>query len=451
MSVRITIDFTYIVCFSLMLDIFVWYILSVTLRDMGMILERKRKEEKALVLYHASLRYAVQFIDGNNGQPIVAPQERKGGNVVASKVGSNIGNLFRKGSSSKVKDDDNWLENFDNSHVDSLFSLEEVRLAKSSTTTKSGKVGKAASASAAAGNNFANGDADTENGEMEVFLEKRFDKWASSEDIAQGGGDATTLYYDGLCLPPAENGTIPSANGKEEAYFDIALTLHQIGQIHRRSHRYNAALSAYNASLRGMKQVLGTQHGIIAAILGNTGNLNMDIGNLDEAFNIYQEVLGIETTLLGLSHPEVAVTLHNIATIECSRGNFSDGASLFKQVVDMQKIRYGNEHLTVAVTLSCLADAYEKLKNVNGAIKTYEEALKIRKSILGESHLDVGRLMHKIGRLLSSRMEYATAEIYMKRASEIYNANKLKPDHVFLREMDRDCADIQAQLALGKK
>jgi tetratricopeptide (TPR) repeat protein len=426
---------------------------------MGMILERKRKEEKALVLYHASLRYAVQFIDGNNGQP---SQERKGGNVASSKVGSNIGNLLRKAaapqsvfggsSSTTVKDDDDWLENFDNCHVDSLFSLEEVRLAKSSTTTTSGKVGKAASASkAAAGNNSANGDADTENGEMEVFLEKRFDKWASTEDIAQGGGDATTLYYDGLCLPPAENGTIPSENGKEEAYFDIALTLHQIGQIHRRSHRYNAALSAYNASLRGMKQVLGTQHGIIAAILGNIGNLNMEIGNLDEAFNIYQEVLGIETTLLGLSHPEVAVTLHNIATIECSRGNFSDGASLFKQVVDMQKIRYGNEHLTVAVTLSCLADAYEKLKNVNGAIKTYEEALKIRKSILGESHLDVGRLMHKIGRLLSSRKEYATAEIYMKRASEIYNANKLKPDHVFLREMDRDCADIQAQLALGKK
>ena len=426
--------------------------ISVTLRDMGMILDQKGKEEKALVLFHASLRYAVTFTEGNKLEHLAISNESKGSGTgaVTSKLSSNVGNLLRKATSQSVfgrlstavKEEDAWLDNFDNRNVDSLFSLNEVRM--ESTTT--GKLGKAR----------AEEDVETEHGEMEVFLEKRFDKWASSKDIAVGGGDDTTsFYYDGLCLPPSTIDTsIPapsSKQGKVEAYFDIALTLHQIGQIHRRKHRFDAALSAYNASLRGMKQVLGTQHGIIAAILGNIGNLRMETGDLDEAFDIYQEVLGIETTLLGLSHPEVAVTLHNIATIECSRGNFADGASLFKQVVDMQKIRYGNEHLTVAVTLSCLADAYEKLRNVNGAIKTYEEALKIRKAILGESHLDVGRLMHKIGRLVSSQQDYATAEIYMKRASEIYNTNKLKPDHVFLREMDKDCVDIRAQLAFVKK
>ena len=177
----------------------------------------------------------------------------------------------------------------------------------------------------------------------------------------------------------------------------------------------------------------------------------METGDYDEAFTIYQEVLGIETMHLGLSHPEVAVTLHNIATIECSRGNFEEGVSLYKQVVDMQKIRYGNNHLTVAITLSCLADAYEKLRNTNGAIKTYEEALKIRIAVLGKTHLDVGRLMHKLGRLASSRKDYAVADMYMMRAAEIYKANKLKPDHVFMREMARDNADIQAGLAFAKK
>ena len=116
-----------------------------------------------------------------------------------------------------------------------------------------------------------------------------------------------------------------------------------------------------------------------------------------------------------------------------------------------QKIRYGNEHLTVAITLSCLADALEKIRNVNGAIQVYEEALKIRIAVLGKSHLDCGRIMHKLGRLASTKKDYAIADIYMMRALEIYEANRLNPDHIFMLEMARDNADIQAGLAFAKK
>lgn len=395
---------------------------------MGMILEHKGNEDKALKFYHASLRYAVKFKSAT---------EQK-----SSKIKSRDGDLdagSAKESEHNHSQEKDWLETEGNA-MDEPFSLKEVRMAKSTTIGKSG-------------NNLTHHDHVGENGEMELFLEKRFDRWALSKDMAKT--DSTNFYYDELFVPAAASGDaqLSQAPQGEGPDVDIAMTLHQIGQIHRRSHRYSAALSAYNASLRGMKEVLGTQHGNIAAILGNIGNLHMETGNYDEAFTIYQEVLGIETMHLGLSHPEVAVTLHNIATIECSRGNFSEGVSLYKQVVDMQKIRYGSEHITVAITLSCLADAYEKLRNVKGAIKTYEEALKIRIAVLGKSHLDVGRLMHKLGRLASGsgREDYAIAEIYVKRASEIYATNGLQPDHVFLREMVRDVADIQAGLAFGRK
>jgi len=35
------------------------------------------------------------------------------------------------------------------------------------------------------------------------------------------------------------------------------------------------------------------------------------------------------------------------------------------------------------------------------------------------------------------------------RASAMYATSKLQPDHGFMREMDRDHADIQADLAFG--
>ncbi|KAL9184227.1 hypothetical protein ACHAXT_002313 [Thalassiosira profunda] len=400
---------------------------SVTLRDMGMILEHKGNEEKALKFYHASLRYAVKNKEATER---IAAKKAESGKGEGSDMESDAESSRAPSPDASAFGRD-WLE----SNVDEPFSLQEVRMAK---TTALGKNQKARSNDAG------------ENGEMELFIEQRFDRWALSTETA-GKSNSTKFYYDELFTSQQDdNQQIQKAHG-EGADMDIAMALHQIGQIHRRGHRYDAALSAYNASLRGMKEVLGTKHGNIAAILGNIGNLYMETGDYDEAFAIYQEVLGIETLHLGLSHPEVAVTLHNIATIECSRGNYAEGVSLYKQVVDMQKIRYGNEHLTVAITLSCLADAYEKLRNVKGAIKTYEEALKIRIAVLGKSHLDVGRLMHKLGRLASLRQDYACAEIYMARAAEIYTDNKLRPDHIFLREMARDNADIQAGLAFGKK
>ncbi len=456
---------------------------SVTLRDTGMILEHRGLEEKALKFYHASLRYALMaqaargdeadgkeekgvegggagngdgdFDDDDVAQEDLEVDGKAGGDIVqesflAGKINGKAGtNLSNNGNDASQLADE-WLgcEDEVDENSRTSFSLDEVRMVKSSTMDKNSPSRVRTKSESSALEDDAG-----ESGEMELFLEKRFESLQLTQGSIQSD-KSPIFYYDTLFTTQkwrSRSTTLGPNNHMDGNDVDIAMTLHQIGQIHRRSHRYDAALSAYNASLRGMKEVLGTQHANIAAILGNIGNLYMEISDYDEAFAIYQEVLGIETLHLGLSHPEVAVTLHNIATIECSRGNYSEGVSLYKQVVDMQKIRYGHDHIIVAVTLACLADAYEKFGNVKSAIKAYEEALKIRIGVLGRSHVDVGRLMHKLGRLASSRGDYHIAGMYLRRAAEIYKINKLPMDHLFMREMARDNADIQAGLAFGEK
>mmetsp|Transcript_249 Transcript_249/g.494 ORF Transcript_249/g.494 Transcript_249/m.494 type:complete len:1100 (-) Transcript_249:117-3416(-) len=458
---------------------------SVTLRDTGMILEHRGLEEKALKFYHASLRYAFmaqaalrdeadekagkgveeRFAGPGNGdgdcegddsvEDDMEVKGKTGGDILEeSFLVGKVNGQARPKLSNRGKDAtklaDEWLgyEDEAEENVDMPFSLDEVRMVKSTTMDKNSPSRMRTKLESSSIE-----DDVGETGEMELFIEKRFERLHLAQDSNQSE-KSTLFYYDTLFSTQKERtDTTPNELKKQMDGndVDIAMTLHQIGQIYRRSHRYEAALSAYNASLRGIKVVFGTQHANIAAILGNIGNLYMETGDYDEAFAIYQEVLGIETLHLGLSHPEVAVTLHNIATIECSRGNYSEGISLYKQVVDMQKIRYGHDHITVSVTLTCLADAYEKFGNAKSAIKTYEEALKIRIGVLGRSHVDVGRLMHKLGRLASSRGDYHIAGMYMRRTAEIYKINKLPNDHLFMKEMARDDADIQAGLAFREK
>ena len=415
---------------------------SVTLRDMGMILERMGDEEKALRFYHASLKYALKYKKGRDAIITVSDEYADIGEEEECSTFDDISgrsNERRSSQESATDPPDSFLANI-HCHVDEPFSLDEVRMVKCTSIGNSFTTTGGTSIKATKGEHTT--VTECESGEVELFLEKRFDRWALQETTVKT--ESNKFYYDELFIQDPPN--VHQAQG-EGSDVDIAMTLHQIGQIHRRSHRYTAALSAYNASLRGMKQIFGSEHAHIAAILGNIGNLYMETGDNDEAFTIYQEVLGIETLHLGLSHPELAVTLHNIATIECSRGNFSEGISLYKQVSDMQKLRFGHDHLTVAITLGCLADAYERMGSLESAMKIYEEALRIRTSTLTKFHIDVGRLLHKLGRLAATRKDYETAMHHTKRAIEVYAINALPPDHLFMKEMARDYADIQAGLA----
>ena len=433
---------------------------SVTLRDMGMILEHMGDEEKALRFYHASLKYALKFKEQQEAALLTKKnQHTESSDEDDSAVSNNNADYeptqkrLSKGSDGN-QSTDQFLANIHN-HVDEPFSLDEVRMVKVTNIANNSTTPAASRTKETKTKQEQPVMSECESGEMELFIEKRFDRWALSSDTrACKPTSSIKFYYDELFIKVSPNvlarrKAMKDTSDQNEggADLDIAMTLHQIGQIHRRSFRHSAALSAYNASLRGMKQIFGCEHAHVAAILGNIGNLYMETGDYDEAFSIYQEVLGIETLHLGLSHPEVAVTLHNIATIECSRGNFAEGVALYKQVSEMQKIRFGQDHLTVAITLGCLADAYERMGNLRSAMKTYEEALKIRESNLTKYHIDVGRLMHKLGRLASSEKDYVAAMQHVKKATEVYAINGLPSNHLFMIEMARDYADIEAGLA----
>ena len=294
-------------------------------------------------------------------------------------------------------------------------------------------------------------------GEMEVYSLK------ASEHLAVG--QANEVYKYDAFFPPLPKGSKKSPSrskkgkgkgkngyeGSEGSNVNVAITLHQIAQINRRRQRHTVALSAYQVALRGMKQALGDRHPNVAAILGNLGNLHKEMGNYDQAYSIYQEVLGIETHHLGLCHPEVSVTLHNIATIESSRGRYADAISLYTQVVKMQKSLFGPHHISVAVTSSCMGDVYERMGDPTNAMMVYEETLSIRSKIMGAKHVDVGRLLHKLGTLALVKGDYRSADVYVTRASIIYQENSLNEDHPWMRDIRRNEADIKALVAMGAR
>ena len=364
---------------------------SVTYREMGGIHEKLGNQEDAVEMYHNSLECATKWRQLHR----------------------------RRQSSSKSSKS---LEE-DESEDGPLCALDNIQL------HRTGKTG-----------NSHEGEGEG----MELFL--------GEDKVGNSGDKSITDFYNSF-FPPYDDkkmkkkGKVDGSN--DQVDLDIALTLHQIAQMYRREGQQGRALDAYASALRGMKHALGPYHPNVAAILGNMGNLQNEMGDFDAAYDTYQEVLGIESYRLGFSHPEVAVSIHNIATIEVARGNFDHALSLYSKVLALQKKLYGQDHPSVAVTASCMGDVHAQLGDSFKAMDYYEQAFKIKTAVYGRHHLEVARMLHKMGKTAFQQGDHNLADSYVSRAFLLYRMNKLDEDHEWVVDAYKDGADVDAAIVMG--
>lgn len=386
---------------------------SVAFREMGTIYERWGEQEEALKMYHKSLDCVAEY----KGLSLHSASKKVG---TPPRLIDTSASTTEPASPTAVTDEEILLD------------LENVQLsrsyAKTNAVTKSNPTGE-------------------EDGGMELFIGAQ----RGSKDSKDGG--VTTSRYD-VFFPPSLDKEKARKKGKPDkvdiADVDVALTLHQIGQMHRIEGEYNLALAAYSVALRGMKHALGKNHPNVAAILGNIGNLQKEIGDMNSAFETYQQVLAIESVRLGLAHPDVAITLHNIATIDAARGNHESALSLYEQVMQLQQKLFGEDHVSIAVTSACMGDVYERVGDLEGAVERFEEALRIKTATLGRHSLDVARILHKLGKLAVASGDFHLADSYLSRTVLIYRLNKLPDDDEWVIDANRDVADIDAVIAMGR-
>jgi tetratricopeptide (TPR) repeat protein len=291
----------------------------------------------------------------------------------------------------------------------------------------------------------------SERGEMEIILSNSREKMGFSSD------HSTVEFYNSffpvgeLCPSTRRNKQMAKTPTDRDVYADIdaSLTLHQIAQMHRKLGAPAKALDAYRASLCGMQHAVGHLHPNVAAILGNIGNLQKEIGDFNAAYGTYQEVLKIESERLGISHPEVAVSLHNVATIEAARGNFDQSLAIFQKVLHLQTKLFGKDNISVSITSASMGDVYERRGDLETAVQCYEESLRIKTVALRSHDLQVGRILHKLGKMAYMQKNYSLADSYISRAVLIYNLNKIPQDHEWILDSTRDLADVDAAIAIG--
>lgn len=388
---------------------------SVTFREIGTIHEMWGNVDEALRFYHRSLECVAKWRE--NLKLNFSKDQTCFNNATEDAIENRNNNLIERGKTSfETRNDKDEIKHC---------CLDNVQTISSGDRMNSGS--------------------SIEHGEMELVF--------GSGAFQKGTNKPLNLYekfFPNQIDTDTKEGS-QNSDPNSHADMDLSLTLHQIAQLYRTQGKFDRALDAYEVALCGMKTALGRHHPNVAAVLGNMGICQKESGHLNEAYATYQEVLGIESCRLGLSHPDVAITLHNIATIDAARGNYEHSLQLYRKVIGLQKNLFGEENVSVAVTAACMGDVYEKIGDLKHSLDSYDEAVRIKSAVLGRHSLEVGRLLHKLGKLSFLTSDYPEAESYIARTILIYRLNKLTEDHEWFVDANRDSADIDGAIAVGNR
>jgi signal transduction histidine kinase len=164
---------------------------------------------------------------------------------------------------------------------------------------------------------------------------------------------------------------------------------------------------------------------ILVVILNKLGKINAAKGNIEEAFENYEQVLRYKNSV---QDPGVeAEALYNTAQLYVIQGKYEKALEKHKEALHIRrsvKDRYGE-----AVSLNTIGELYFLMKNEGKALANYVVALEIRQDL--KDHHGIAESYNNIGVLYYNQKNYQRAVANLQLA---LNEARDGQDHVQLRK-----------------
>ena len=159
---------------------------------------------------------------------------------------------------------------------------------------------------------------------------------------------------------------------------------------------------------KGGKDTLG-----VAAVINNTGVIQLRRGEYEIAKSCFNESMRIFEMLLEENHENIAEALLNLGEIDYHEGQYDDAIDKFKDALGIFKSRLDDEHLKVGLVWNCLGRCYKCKGDYIDATEALEKSLYIRKSQLGIGSILVAETMKDLGELYLEKKEIQNARSYL--------------------------------------
>lgn len=165
----------------------------------------------------------------------------------------------------------------------------------------------------------------------------------------------------------------------------------------------NAAQKTFRLAVDIAGRVYGLRHVKFAAMLGNLGITEDNLGNTKRAHALQVRALAIKESIHGTNHPDVARTLGNLGLLEKALGDHETARATMNRTVKIFEQHFGKESRDVALALNNLGDLELEVGNQREAEDILLRALEVNKIVHPPDHPEVATTLHSLG-LVRERM-----------------------------------------------
>lgn len=177
------------------------------------------------------------------------------------------------------------------------------------------------------------------------------------------------------------------------------------------------------------------------ALQGMLAGALEDLGELEPARTLYQQVVEDEVRILGPDHPSTLTTRSNLAGNLRKMGELESARSHYQQVLDALLQIVGPDHPRALITRNHLAGVLESLGELESARSLYQQVLDDLHRVLGPDHpetlatgYNLAGSLHKLGELDSAR------GLYRKVLED--GIRLLGPDHPYVFAVSNNLAGV---------
>jgi tetratricopeptide (TPR) repeat protein len=152
-------------------------------------------------------------------------------------------------------------------------------------------------------------------------------------------------------------------------------------------------------------------------------------GRLDEALNVFDEVIRLQHKIMPYWHPSVLVTRFDVASINRIRGNLFKALLEFKEISLIETDSLGESHFATLQSRHNLAQVLVQLGHLDDAELLLTEIMATREeSGLDTRHEDVLATRHELVHIMSQRGRHVAALREWKKILD-EERNHLGPEH----------------------
>ena len=192
--------------------------------------------------------------------------------------------------------------------------------------------------------------------------------------------------------------------------------------------KYAEALERSKHVLELREKVLPAGDELIAAALGELGDVENAQSHFDEAIGYYRRALDIAVKAVGPDHPTVAGLRINLATALRAKNDFSGALAELAKARTITEHSVGPDHSDVATIAIDTGGIELDSGHPAEALVQFERARDIWTKTLGADHPNVGTAEFRIGEVALAQGHPDAAAISFQHALDIWQA-KLGPDH----------------------